>query len=199
MNYEITEHRFRFAAWCAATAASASPNCRFAVKVGVNLLENAGTKKLAEGWNQLPHSVDFDAFHKETCENLIEAAHAMPVGSFKGRGGSGNFTYGVAAKMLNCFLKPLYVTGVEESISDENLKKRNAIHPPIDRLLLQQLVNKNVNKKKKFWRSSMNRGWSNFTYDEYMTVIAEIREAIVQEPIWKIEYYWIGFQGGAEK
>ena len=79
------------------------------------------------------------------------------------------------------------------------LKKRNAIHPPIDRLLLQQLVNKNVNKKKKVWRSSMGRGWSNFTYDEYMTVIAEIREAIVQEPIWKIEYYWIGFQGGAEK
>ena len=195
IDYSLKVHRFRFAAWCAATAASASSKCRFAVKTGVQILERSGMDELAGGWSELPMPDDFDRFHNESCEKIIQAAEDMNPKKFKGSQGDGKFTYGVAAKLLNCYLKPLFITGVRERISLEDVSKQRAIHPPIDRLLLSELHRNNVFEEGIFWKKYMNLGWSNFGKDDYCQCISKIKQNAPRSAMWEIERYWPIYQG----
>ena len=44
-GYSLHEHSFRFAGWCAATAAGRSPNCRFTIETGMKILSTSGVKE----------------------------------------------------------------------------------------------------------------------------------------------------------
>lgn len=147
-SYDEVLHRHRFAAWCASTAANSSPNCRFSVEQGVRLIERCELQQLSRGWDMLPSARDFDARHRLWRERMMAVAPEI-IDSGEGR----RFTAGVAAKLINCYLKPLYITGVSElPLSSECMLLRDAIHPPVDRILLQTLAKQNVGTLGPEWR-----------------------------------------------
>jgi hypothetical protein len=190
-TYSIENHRHRFAAWCAASAASASPGCRFPAKAGFSLIEQSGLVEAATNWSSLPPPSSFDYEHRGWRDTLVRLAPSVV-----GHGPKRNFTHGVAAKLINCYLKPLFICGVPENPNGSPTSLHDlfdAIHPPIDRLLLDKLSRGNVAGKGKFWRQHRDIGWSSFTSEQYEAVISAVREATGGQ-LWRIEEHWIGFQ-----
>jgi hypothetical protein len=185
-NYDEAVHRHRFAAWCASTAAKSSPNCRFSVERGVRLIESCGLQELSEAWGNVPTAETFDHRHRIWREHLIAAAPDI-IGSGKRR----RFTAGVAAKLINCYLKPLYITGVIDDIPQERRSLRDAMHPPIDRILLQTLAAENVGSMRLEWKRFADIGWSNFSHEQYQQVIEMVR-AVTKGQLWTIEEHWGG-------
>lgn len=175
-SYDIDEHKHRFATWCGATAGSRSKICRFSVKKGKEILEKSGIhpkKKLRD----LIHitSSEFNSWHNEICESMTSIPTEL-----------NNFSYGIAAKILNCYLKA-YI--------DPSIDTYNIIHPPVDRILLQELSSRNIGKFKKTWTELLHIGWSKFKKENYATCISHIRMTLPpQTPLWKIEYFWKGYQ-----
>lgn len=175
-EYTIYEHAHRFAAWCGATAGSRSKICRFSVKKGKEILEKSGIHP-KKNLQELTYVNDneFDIWHNNICESMIKNTHDLE-----------NFCYGIAAKILNCYLKACY---------NNSLGVLNIIHPPIDRVLLQTLSNKNIGGYKKEWNILLKIGWSKFEKEDYISCIKHIRNSLPpQTPLWKIECYWKGHQ-----
>ena len=179
-EYTIEEHKHILSTWAAATAASSSPKCRFKVEVAKRVLESLNIQELIKEIPHLKSSEAFDIWHDKQCNTLVEIAK----GEIKG------FSYGVAAKLLNCYLKVYFL---------DQLNKFSFIHPPVDRPLLGNLEKMNIGLKKKIWKEYKSKGWSNFSREDYRQVIASIKEALKHEikdekSLWKIEYYWPGHQ-----
>ncbi|QRM35456.1 hypothetical protein [Microvirga sp. VF16] len=193
-DYSFSLHSHRFAAWCAATAASASKKCRFSVLAGVKLIEQSGLSQMAAGWNMLPDPEEFDAYHRGMRERLVALAPFI-VGS----GPCREFTHGVAAKLINCYLKPLYVVGPSDpqAMPEAQQEKLNAVHPPIDRLLLTSLIAADTGPRRVIWRKAKETGWSTFSSADYEAVIEAVRDFTSGE-LWKIERHWSGYQSSMD-
>ena len=201
-KYGQEEHVFRYAAWAASTAAGASQKCRFKVSKGLKLLEEADLNKLAKGFHYLEDVEGFDIWHDEKCEELTKKAKEILNDTKSGE--KPRFTYGVAAKLLNCYLKTIFVTQFIGSLSANEREKVSAIHPPIDRLLLNSIktnlkqiyADSEIEEKRKFWKSKDIQSWSLYEARDYKKVIGEIKQ--IQEkrnqPLWKIEAFWPGHQ-----
>jgi len=193
-DYTIEEHQHRLACWAASRAASASPKCRFKVKFGFDLLVDAGINADVD----LPTTAKrFDDWHTETCKRLIALVQERGA-EFDNKDKTKKsvkecFTYGVAAKLLNCYLKVRFVQPCNECRSVD------FIHPPIDRLLLDALYayDKEKERYKKFtpdWRRFRDIGWSKFDEDNYLEVIKTVKERMNGDPLWRIEFCWEGMQ-----
>lgn len=177
-NYTFENHKHRFAVWCGATAGSRSKLCRFSVSKGKKILEQAGISPQGE-LEQLSHmsSSDFDKWHKQICIRMIDKAKDI---------GLNEFTYGVSAKVLNCYLKAYF------NNSDSIL---NHLHPPIDRILLKKLADKNIGGFQLEWKKFMSIGWSKFEESDYCECIDLIKKFLQPNfSPWKIEYFWPGHQ-----
>jgi hypothetical protein len=180
-DYTIEEHKHILSTWAAATAASSVIHKRFKVKLGKKVLENLDIREVIKEIPQLKSSEAFDAWHDKQCTQLVKLAK----GEIEG------FGYGIAAKLLNCYLKVYFI---------DQLNIFKFIHPPIDRLLLNNLARENIGGlKKTVWNKYNSKGWSNFSREDYRQVIASIKEALKHEikdekSLWKIEYYWPGHQ-----
>ncbi|MEI8095704.1 MAG: hypothetical protein WCG80_15950 [Spirochaetales bacterium] len=179
-KYNEFSHRHRFAAWAAGTAARASKKNRFSVRKGVAILEAAGFNADFGNPSNLPSASDMDSAHRQWREKVIVAAHQH----------GKVFTHGVAAKLINAYLKALFVCG--PAAHDPRVQ---FLHPPIDRVLLKALADGDVGGKSAYWRMAENRGWSNFDTGEYETVIEQVRALYPEGGYWRIEQYWQGFQG----
>ncbi len=192
--YSHSEHIFRFAAWSASTAASAYKKCRFSVKIGSKILLDSDLYDYTKGFKILPKAEQFDELHKKLCYKIIYASKkSLPEERYK------HFSYGIAAKLLNCYFKSIYLMQFHSAL-DENIKSKiSVIHPPIDRVLLMSLSknnNEKIKSRDKFWKKMALRGWSKFQEDEYKAVINKIKEVQKEknEPLWMIEESWQGFQ-----
>ena len=108
-----------------------------------------------------------------------------------------NYTYGIAAKILNCYLKVFFL----ESFG--NQKFADFIHPPVDAILLKAL--RKEDKKLFNFKNSIftNIGiqkiptWTRINQDEYKEIIKLMKEFLSsknQNGLWKIEFFWIGHQ-----
>ncbi|MBX5249980.1 hypothetical protein HJC03_06135 [Rhizobium sp. NLR4b] len=184
-DYELDENRNRFSSWAAVTAARASRNCRFTRAEGFLLLSSSGLSRIGTSWDDLPDASALDTFHRQLRDRLCEAADGL--WSARDHG----FSHGVAAKLINVYLKAMYLSGVEINQAPDNVRlKANALHPPIDRMLLAELASGDVGGRAQFWRKQMNRGWSNFTSEEYESTIDAIRH-VTGGPLWKIEKHWL--------
>lgn len=197
-EYDLFEHRHRFYAWAAATAASRSPKCRFTVKMGVELIEmklhnGVSLKEIAGSVNKLPEIHEFDDVHRRWREYLCDKAPSVITSS------NSKFTHGVAAKLINCYLKGVFTCGGHFPCD-----RVRVMHPPIDRLLLNDLMKPldkkyseitrtKIIEKKNVWKKYRNRGWSNFCSIEYEDVISNIKDVYDGE-MWKVEEYWSGAQ-----
>jgi len=177
-NYTIQQHSHRFAAWAASRAASTSKLCRFRVKDGVSWLEACG---LSHEFtiDHIPTSIEFDGWHKELRKIIVtKAKRKHPA-----------FSHGIGAKLINVYMKSRFVC----SGHIEN-PRTNAIHPPIDSVLLQALSDYNVGGYGKQWLRFKNDGWSKYDSPKYESVIKLISNVLGEKPLWMIEYYWKGYQ-----
>ena len=193
-RYNHTEHIFRLAAWSSSTAARSSPKCRFSVKVGSKILRSSDLYKFSIGFNYLPEHNQFDKTHEEFCYKIIQSSKKyLPKEKYD------NFSYGIAAKLLNCYFKSIYLIQFQSGLDKTTESKIKVIHPPIDNVLLTALSNnknEKINKRDEFWRKMASRGWSKFQKNEYINVIEKIKEVQKEknEPLWMIERAWQGFQ-----
>ena len=180
MSYTIEEHKHRLAAWAASRAASANEQCRFKVRVGVAILEASGFDSSFSRVDQLPKPADVVNTHRIWRESVIREAKARNL----------KFTHGVAAKLINCYLKVRFVCG-----GHENHEHVKCLPPPIDRTLLSKLAAENVSGLRANWKAARDKGWSKFDSAKYEEVIDLIRQSLpADEPLWKIEEHWEGHQ-----
>ena len=209
MNTNESEYQFRFASWCASTATRTSRNCRFTAEVGQSIIrETPSLFGLRLGWENLPNPKYFDDWHCKEREKVISKSKEI-----LGPDSKAKFTHGVAAKLINVYMKSLFLASIQENISDQNIAKRNAIHPPIDRVLGIELLkmgrnpstlsNSNneqatrIRDKRSTWSmlyGYRSIGWSNFDSEQYQKVIEAIRYVTKHEGLWTIEEYWTGYQ-----
>lgn len=176
MNYSIDVHKHRFAAWAASRAASVN-GCRFPVEEGKIILEKAGIKELIYGPDRLPLPQDIDIAHRDWRAKVIKAAVNYP------------FTHGVAAKLINIYLKACFVCG-----GYHEHERVRTLHPPIDSLLLEELSKENIGGRRRVWDEAIKIRWSKFSSDQYEKVIVNIRQAMEAAPLWEVEKYWRGYQ-----
>jgi hypothetical protein len=95
---------------------------------------------------------------------------------------------GIAAKLLNVYLKAAFVCGGEH-----DQPRVKVIHPPIDRVLLIGLAGSPEMKSKTDWKRF--HPWTDLDSERYQDLIGCIRAALPEgEPLWKIEEYWPGYQ-----
>jgi hypothetical protein len=201
-NYNQVEHIFRFAAWSASTAAGSSPLCRFKVEIGAKTLKISDCENLCKGINMLPDE-NFDYWHKQKCLEIKKNAISLLEENNQSEKAE-NFSDGIAAKLLNCFLKTVFIVQFEDNLSSTNKNKIGVIHPPIDRILLKGIIENlkilydetQIEKKKNFWKKDIKLSWSTYTYKEYNKVIQEIKtiQNRRDKPLWDIEWCWKGYQ-----
>ncbi len=178
MSYAIVEHKHRFASW-AASRASSVIGCRFSVSKGKTLLEKLKMDSLVNAPEKLPSPYEMDSKHEEWRLLIIHESKKMNL----------SFTHGVAAKLINMYLKTIFVCG-----GYETHKNVVALHPPIDAVLLKALRVNDVGGFKEQWKKAEKEKWSKFSSNEYKSVIKCIKELMKEKPIWSIEEHWQGFQ-----
>lgn len=102
--------------------------------------------------------------------------------------------------MVNCFLKTLFLAdtiGRDLSLAQPSVggfsDRAAALHPPIDRVLLEALQKQNVGNAKSKWRSFKTKGWSKFDRETYREAIALMKENSNGRPA-QLEAFWVGHQ-----
>lgn len=175
--YSIKDHKHRFAAWAAGRAASVK-GCRFSVEVGREIIEYVRLERFIENPDDLPQAHDVDRMHKLWREAAIlksqEIGHEL--------------THGVAAKLINVYLKSALVCGGYH----DHLKVK-LLHPPVDGLILGELLYRDIGNHD-FWRNAVRIRWSKFSSDQYDDVIINIRKLMPEGTLWKVESFWRGYQ-----
>jgi len=178
VSYGIARHQHLFAAWAASRAASVK-GCRFKVEQGRSILETSGFNPELCLPGQLPAPQEVDSWHREKRQSVIDSAIALGL----------TLTHGVAAKLINIYLKSLFVCG-----GHHEHERVCSLHPPIDDELLKALIAKDLGGHIKNWRQARKWRWSKFTSEQYEQVIDLIRECRQGQPLWGIEEYWKGNQ-----
>lgn len=175
MNYDIIEHKHRFAAWAACRAASTAQNCRFKVEKGKQILDLVGIKQITTDPDNLPLPEKIDSFHHELRNNVIDCAERNKLHSF---------THGIAAKLINVYMKVVFTCG-----GYHFHPKVQHFHPPVDRLLLEHCYRNNIGKK-----HQMSITWSRMNSEQYQEMIDAIRSILKGKPLWMVEQYWQGYR-----
>jgi len=170
-RYNIREHSHRFAAWAAATGASASPKCRFRVEDGKAILEAAGFDARLCRPSQLPKPSQIDRVHARWRTRVIAEAKKRKL----------KFTHGIAAKLVNLYLKARFTCG--GYVDHPHVA---TLHPPIDSLLLKAL-NRTLPSVQR-----LPTNWSTFDTETYEKVIGVLRIRANHHPLWSVESLWQG-------
>jgi hypothetical protein len=178
MPYSIEEHKHRFSAWAAGRAANVN-GCRFSVEQAKEILEAAQLNQLHANPENLPPPQETDNTHRTWRKNIIVAAQGQGL----------TFTHGVAAKLINIYLKASFVCGGHHG--HEHVR---ALHPPIDSVLLDELSAENIGGLRHVWNEARRIRWSKFNSEQYETVIKSIRTSLPNQALWEVEQFWRGYQ-----
>ena len=175
-EFKIENHKHKFAVWAAGRAASVTGQ-RFKVKLAKDLIDAIELKRYIDRPDALPDN--FDEEHHVWCKKLIAQSDKK-------------ISYGVAAKLINVYLKTILVCG-----GYNEHEKVKMIHPPIDRLLFKGLAKCNVGDLKGYWKQHLEKGkgWSQFDEEAYKQVIGKIKECTASDSgLYTIEHFWVGHQ-----
>ena len=113
-----------------------------------------------------------DQWHREKRNLVIE--HAAAAGK--------TVEHGVAAKLINIYLKSGFVCGGLEL--HPSVQK---LHPPIDGKLLRALAIE-FNALSPIW---CKEKWTQLKSDDYEAIIKNISAVLEpDQPLWEIEYFW---------
>lgn len=186
-TYDIHKHRHIFSAWAAGRASSVASFCRFPVASAFKIIGHIGLQDIKMA-DDLPSPDGMKICHREWRNKAIRYARNNKCSLFSIDAQANNFTHGIAAKLINIYFKSKFVSG--NQISHKNIA---ALHPPVDRLLLNELARKDTKRAEK-WRTYRDTGWSKFSSKDYEEVIDLISDHQNGAPLWQIERYWQGHQ-----
>ncbi len=178
MSYSIEQHKHRFSAWAAGRAANVK-GCRFSVEQAKAIIEAVALERLLTSPDELPLPSDIDSVHALWRAQVITESAALGL----------TFTHGIAAKLINVYLKAAFVCG-----GYHDHERVQALHPPIDALLLASLAKGDVGGQGRAWRNARDGKWSKLDSRQYQAVIDAIRAATPSNPMWLIEEHWRGYQ-----
>ncbi|MDD1626273.1 MAG: hypothetical protein LUQ26_02185 [Methylococcaceae bacterium] len=171
MTYSEFQHKHNFSVWAGARAAQRGFT---SVELLRDSLDQSGIKDFVKNMSSINNSAEFDESHKKWCNSICDYLYQK---------GIQNVTYGRAAKLVAVYLKAIVVLADLQSI------QAKFIHPPIDRILLQNVSKKSgLPKDEKQKLRSIN--WTQLDGDEYFVVLEILRKIVNTEPFWKIEEYW---------
>ncbi|QDI76750.1 MULTISPECIES: hypothetical protein [Leisingera] len=150
------------------------------------MLQATGFKNFCDGSSSLPEPSHFDACHARWRQQVIDSAEIA---------GLTGFSHGRAAKLINVFLKSIYLTDFQRPVEGvhQELSKVDAIHPPIDRVLLSALETCGSPGLQIALRTCGKCSWTKMGSDTYQHLIDAIREETAGR-LWTIEAYWQGYQ-----
>ena len=165
MDYTFNEHKHNFAIWTASRAVqrgfekAKTENIRNAIN-STELLKNFSKNSISEG---------FDNFHRKCAKELIINLKANYIEA----------TYGQAAKIIAIYLKTTVIlcNKGEGELCD-------VIHPPIDRILL-----KNIVKKYPELKSLKDENWTELNENHYWILVEKLR-CFFKRFDWTIEKDW---------
>jgi hypothetical protein len=184
-NYDIVEHVHRFASWAASRAASRG-QAGLTTERAMKIIEGAGLRAFLAEPCKLPKSAKkMDAIHRNWRDKAIRAANE-PFEPGNGETLSPiKLSHGRAAKLINVYFKAGLVTTAHKDHA-----KIGALHPPIDRDLLQQLAIEYPDTAPS-WRTLLGHGWTSFDSDQYQAVINNVRKTLGnKQRLWMIEKHW---------
>tara|TARA_Y100000741_G_scaffold191455_1_gene145754 strand:- start:7 stop:636 length:630 start_codon:yes stop_codon:yes gene_type:complete len=205
-SYNLDFHKHILSKWAASRAASQSKGFKFSVELGSKLLlfgkkgSQASDQEFIDYIKQIENfnsQDDYDSWHHQTIVNMTSYTDELKHLLDKHNKSFNNYTYGIAAKILNCYLKVFFL----ESFG--NQKFADFIHPPVDAILLKAL--RKEDKKLFNFKNSVftNIGvlkiptWTRINENEYKMIIKLMKEFVSsknQKGLWKIEFFWIGHQ-----
>lgn len=184
-EYDIVEHVHRLSSWAASRAASQKGH-RFKARAGLAIIEKAKLHEVLRSPSRALDPDGIDSLHRKWRDAVIRVAEKEAPRA--------KFTHGVAAKLINIYLKVGLVT-----IGNQHNELANALHPPIDRGLLKGLETDDRRENPKradFWHKMRDKGWTEFKSKDYEKVIKKIRGKLgPQTPLWMIEVHFPGYQG----
>ena len=171
MNYTKFEHQHRFAVWAAARAAQRNFT---SIDMLREALEQTSLSDFAKERHTIATAEVYNKKHIDWCRKIQ---------SFLRENGIDNATYGRAAKLVAVYLKSMIVLPFIES------KQAEFIHPPIDRILLQNIAKKKgLDRRKKELLRETN--WTQLDERSYFKLVKLLLEICGDEPFWKLEEYW---------
>jgi len=177
VSYTIAEHHHRFAAWAAARAALRG---LADIRTGTisHALEHCGVVGVVDTRARWPTSVAvFDAAHRDWCQALLKDLRSA---------GTGNASYGRAAKVLAIYLKSRIVLGGHHAHAFAKV-----IHPPIDRILLQGIAEHVCAGNQALAKQLRTTTWTTLTAGAYYDLIDRLRGAdLDRRAFWGIEQFW---------
>jgi hypothetical protein len=172
-DYDLDEHRHRFAVWAAARAAQ-----RGFVGVGTlrKALEQCGVVEFLRRENLDEITKDrFEAKHREWCRSIHD---------YLTNAGVPNSTFGRAAKLLEVYLKSAVFLG-----PGSRTALAHFAHPPIDSILLKGVAC--ARKGCKHANTWAKVRWTALDEDSYYQLIGQLRLAIGSDaPFWTLESHW---------
>ncbi|MFA6150254.1 MAG: hypothetical protein WC716_02960 [Chitinophagaceae bacterium] len=165
-NYLFEEHAHHFAVWTAARAVSRNFTTTLNVK---NAIDSSGLRKFAGSLKECSQN-KFDKLHRDWASQIIKSLEAS-----KAKGVS----YGRAAKIISIYLKTSVVL-----VSKGLCQKSTVIHPPIDAILLGNLLSE-------LPQLTYLKGvkWTQLDEEKYWELVARLRKDLGRFD-WKVEFYW---------
>ncbi|HEY8897540.1 MAG TPA: hypothetical protein VIM79_22095 [Niastella sp.] len=164
--YHFNDHRHRYAVWTAARAVQRNFTITTAIREAIESSDLRDFMENEKEYNQ----IEFDAFHK-TCAGKI-------IDSFKNQGIE-NVSYGRAAKIIAIYLKTTVVL-----CNKATCTKSDVIHPPVDRILLQNLA-----KTEPGLKELADKNWTMFDLQNYWQTVELIRSRFGSFN-WRLEEFW---------
>lgn len=171
-EYNMKEHAHNFACWTAARASQRGWKKYYDIRKAIDasnirlILHNESTR---------PRSLDtFNVWHKETALNIKKDLNAD------------NKDYGRISKIIAIYLKTCVL------IPEGNNKFTKIIHPPIDKLLLNNLSKSFKKTDKDFSNYLQSLSWTKFCKNDYQNLIDKFIEKNLHNPSFRmLEKYWI--------
>jgi hypothetical protein len=161
-DYSFEEHRHRYAVWTAARAVQRS----FTTTENISKAINATSLRSFAESNEPVSQHQFDELHKQWCDSIMSYLEAK------------DCSYGRAAKIAAIYLKTAVVLPAC-GIDDKSL----VIHPPIDRILLQTIGEKEGLKE------LLKKKWTQLGKDDYWNLVSQLRNKFNLFN-WTLEAYW---------
>ena len=216
IEYTYAEYKFEFAVWAASkgiTAGSAPKG--FTIEKARCILKAIGFYGLVEnGAEWLPDPKYFDERHYTWCKEVCEKAEDLGIKTVpEDENDHRYWSDGRSAKLINVFLKTLTPLNLETLPDGEEKAKWYAVHPPIDRTVLEGMNHKDNEirneirfgcRYKDIWitlpgtkgEPSGTPSWQQFEYKDYQKVInmirCNLRECGYEDPLplWRNERFF---------
>jgi len=180
-DFRYEKYRHDFASWSAARAAQRGFEgatvgvLKQAIEaVGLDVFVNTAS-------NYEMTEAAFDVQHQQWCTEILAFLLAKNVVKA---------TYGLAAKLVNVYLKSAVILG-ERGKS----QLASVIHPPIDGLLLKDIAKNGEEDgiSPELRKLCADSRWTTFNEDAYTGLIAALKVEKLHEPhFWMLERYWPG-------